>query len=79
MTQEGALYAWGSGYKDSRRGVVPPVLGLGTYEGNRTTPERVTEPVGLRVTTVASGWDHCLAIDSKGKVLSWGSGQNGNR
>ena len=28
-TETGALYSWGSGYKDSRRGLVPPVLGLG--------------------------------------------------
>lgn len=72
------MYAWGSGYKDSRRGVVPPVLGLGAYEGHRTVPECVsTLPDSLRFTAIASGWDHCLAIDSNGKVLSWGSGQNG--
>lgn len=28
-TDIGALYSWGSGYKDNRRGLVPPVLGLG--------------------------------------------------
>ena len=79
VTQDGALYAWGSGYKDSRRGVVPPVLGLGAYEGIRSLPERVniSSEKTIHFTTIISGWDHCLAIDSNGKVLSWGSGQNG--
>jgi alpha-tubulin suppressor-like RCC1 family protein len=78
LTQDGALYAWGSGYKDSRRGVVPPVLGLGAYEGIRVVPERVNmSEKALHFAVIASGWDHCLAIDSNGKVLSWGSGQNG--
>ena len=30
-----------------------------------------------RIVSVSSGWDHCLALDDKGRVMSWGSGQNG--
>jgi hypothetical protein len=39
LTDKGAVYAWGCGYKDNRRGIVPPVLGLGDNNG-RTDPER---------------------------------------
>jgi alpha-tubulin suppressor-like RCC1 family protein len=76
LTAEGVLYSWGSGYKDSRRGVIPPVLGLGDNEG-RLTPDRVKSLDGIKIVDVTSGWDHCLALDSEGKALSWGSGQNG--
>lgn len=76
LTAKGALYAWGSGYKDSRRGLVPPVLGLGHAEG-RSLPELVSSMEGVRIIDIASGWDHCLALDSKRRVYSWGSGQNG--
>jgi alpha-tubulin suppressor-like RCC1 family protein len=73
----GKVYAWGSGYKDSRRGLVPPVLGLGHSEG-RTLPELLSSIDGVKIVDIASGWDHCLALDSQRRVLSWGSGQNGN-
>lgn len=70
------MYGWGCGYKDSRRGVIPPVLGLGTSEG-RSLPEKLVVIEDVKITRIACGWDHCLALDNKGKVLSWGSGQNG--
>jgi RCC1 and BTB domain-containing protein len=76
LTSNGLLYAWGSGYKDSRRGLVPPVLGLGHAEG-RSLPELVVSIKDIRIIDIASGWDHCLALDSKNRVYSWGSGQNG--
>jgi alpha-tubulin suppressor-like RCC1 family protein len=75
-TETGALFAWGSGYKDSRRGVVPPVLGLGSNEG-RQTPQQIVAVSGVFITSIACGWDHCLALDDKGFCYSWGSGQNG--
>ena len=74
---EGKLYSWGCGYKDSRRGVIPPVLGLGHNE-SKMCPERIVSLDGIFITSIACGWDHCLALDKSGKVLSWGSGQNGN-
>ena len=75
-TASGKLYSWGCGYKDSRRGVVPPVLGLGHNE-MRLVPERISFLDGVRMADVTCGWDHCLALDSKGRLYSWGSGQNG--
>lgn len=76
LTKAGKLYSWGCGYKDNRRNVIPPVLGLGHSEV-RPTPELVSSIEGVVITAVSSGWDHCLAVDSDGKLLSWGSGQNG--
>jgi E3 ubiquitin-protein ligase HERC2 len=87
LTDKGTVYAWGSGYKDNRRGIVPPVLGLGDNEG-RTLPERlssfdsIVNEKGLNndscyIVNIACGWDHCLALDNMGQVRSWGSGQNG--
>lgn len=77
LTKLGKLYSWGCGYKDSRRGIIPPVLGLGHNEC-RPSPELVNSLEGIVITGVTSGWDHCLAVDKAGKLLSWGSGQNGN-
>lgn len=118
LTDTGGLYAWGCGYKDNRRGIVPPVLGLKDNEG-RTLPEKLlvfegdtsedttrgigsgsgtgsvsgsgtgsgvgtgrrglfeTEFEPYRIVSIVCGWDHCLALDNRGKVRSWGSGQNG--
>jgi alpha-tubulin suppressor-like RCC1 family protein len=76
LTEDGKMYSWGCGYKDNRRGVVPPVLGLGGNEG-RLSPELISSLEGVEIIQIACGWDHCLALSKDGKVLSWGSGQNG--
>lgn len=76
LSKDGKIYSWGSGYKDSRRGVIPPVLGLGHSE-SRPNPELISSLEGVKIKAIASGWDHCLALDVHGKLLSWGSGQNG--
>jgi alpha-tubulin suppressor-like RCC1 family protein len=76
LTNDGKMYSWGCGYKDNKRGTVPPVLGLGNSEC-KASPELITSIETIRIIVVACGWDHCLALDSDGKVLSWGSGQNG--
>ncbi len=76
VSSEGSLYTWGSGYKDSRRGIIPPVLGHGNNDG-KLSPEKISSLVNIFITNVTCGWDHCLALDNKGRVLSWGSGQNG--
>ena len=76
LTREGRIYSWGSGYKDSRRGVIPPVLGLGSSEA-KSSPELIASIETVRIVAIGCGWDHCLALDEKGKLLSWGSGQNG--
>lgn len=72
----GCVYAWGSGYKDSRRGGIPPVLGLG-HNDARPVPEKIASLSDHKIVAISSGWDHCLALSDVGKVFSWGSGQNG--
>ena len=52
------------------------MLGLGDSEG-RTVPTLITSIESIRISKVTCGWDHCLALDANGKLLSWGSGQNG--
>lgn len=69
ITSDGSLFTWGCGYKDSRRGVIPPVLGLGGTEG-KSLPELINNVSGASyskltgmVVDIVCGWDHCLAID----------------
>ena len=128
LTTTGLVYACGCGYKDTRRGIVPPVLGLGHNDG-KALPELLSSlldviPSGsvddgdavnnlelpvvggvcggtpnatdfgpdvltgggdasnssdtnIRIVNISCGWDHCLALDDKGRTFSWGSGQNG--
>ena len=54
------------------------MLGLGGNEGHML-PEHLSSLEGVKIVKIACGWDHCLALNSAGKVLSWGSGQNGER
>ncbi|KAF2487752.1 regulator of chromosome condensation 1/beta-lactamase-inhibitor protein II [Neohortaea acidophila] len=61
------------------------VYGWGTFRGNDGiigfTPEVhiATRPIlinGLKdITTIKAGMNHCLALDKKGRVHSWGCGQ----
>jgi alpha-tubulin suppressor-like RCC1 family protein len=76
LCADGKLFSWGCGYKDSRRGVIPPVLGLGNNEA-KSSPEPISSMDHVVVIKITCGWDHCLALDDSGRVMSWGSGQNG--
>ena len=49
--------------------------GSGVGTGRRGLFETELEP--YRIVSIVCGWDHCLALDNRGKVRSWGSGQNG--
>ena len=69
LTAEGAVFSVGSGYKDSRRGDAPNVLGR---EGSTAIGKVMDGCVW-----VASGWDHCGAVTNKGELYCWGSGSNG--
>lgn len=53
LTSGGLLYSCGCGYKDNRRGIVPPVLGLGHNEG-KTTPELISSLVSSPPPAAAS-------------------------
>ena len=62
LTEEGRVFMWGCGYKDSRRGVIPPVLGLGHNEC-RAAPQLITSLEDVVIRDITCGWDHCLAAD----------------
>jgi alpha-tubulin suppressor-like RCC1 family protein len=71
MTSTGKLYAWGFNKYGQ--------LGDGTKK-NRHTPVQVKLPAGAKVTTIAGGCDHTLAMTSQG-LFAWGQntfGQLGN-
>jgi alpha-tubulin suppressor-like RCC1 family protein len=67
-TAKGHVLAWG----DNSLGE----LGNGTTT-NSDTPVRVKLPTGTKVTAVAAGCGHNLALTAKGHVLAWGDNQVG--
>ena len=68
LTSDGSVLAWG--YNDDGE------LGDGTTTGS-STPVPVDLPAGTRVTAVAAGFDHSLALTSHGSVLAWGNNGDG--
>jgi alpha-tubulin suppressor-like RCC1 family protein len=75
LTATGRVLAWGSNR-----------FGQGTFTGPgtcavfgvcSTTPIIVKLPKGTRVTAVAAGYAHSLALASTGQVLAWGSNEDG--
>ena len=62
VSDAGALYSWGYG-GDGR-------LGHGD-EQCQLTPRRVEELTNVRVTAVAAGCGHSLAVSAAGKLYSW--------
>lgn len=71
LTESGKIYAWGYGAFH----MIPGSL------GNVTKPKDITSAFnGKTIVDIAPGGDHVLALDSDGKVYSWGttaSGQTG--
>jgi len=66
---ESHVYAWG----DNRAGQ----LGDGTT-AKRTAPVAVALPTGVRIVSIAAARSvHSLAVDSDGRVYSWGANDDG--
>ena len=76
LDAQGRLFSFGSGYKDSRRNGLPPVLGHGSHD-RETQPRQVLALKDKVVVHVACGWDHSLAVTDHGMLYSWGAGTNG--
>ena len=70
LTSDGRVLAWGSDY-DGQLGVG------GGNRGSDPTPSPVELPAGTDVTAIASGYFHCLALTSDGRVLAWGDDSRG--
>jgi hypothetical protein len=75
QTAEGRLYAWGAG-GNGRLGLGPPPLA-----GGAPPPVTVPTPVaglpGARVTEIACGEAHNVALCDDGAVYTWGAGVAG--
>jgi alpha-tubulin suppressor-like RCC1 family protein len=66
LTSDGRVLAWGANFAGQ--------LGDGsTSITDSSTPVRVDLPAGTRVTAVAAGTFHSLALTSDGRVLAWGN------
>ena len=76
ISRDGNIYSFGSGYKDSRRDGLPPVLGHGGNE-RKLTPEQISTLQDESIVHVACGWDHSLAVTAEGILYTWGAGTNG--
>ncbi|MEV5574795.1 Ig-like domain repeat protein [Spirillospora sp. NPDC052269] len=68
LTSDGRVLAWGRN----------DVGQLGDATSTlRTTPVFTRMPEGVRITQVAAGGDHSLALTSDGRVLAWGRNTSG--
>ncbi|KAL6220580.1 hypothetical protein ACLB2K_008336 [Fragaria x ananassa] len=61
---DGSLWVWGK----SKRGQ----LGLGEQVMEAVVPSRVEALAGEKITKVALGWGHALALTEDGKLFGWG-------
>ena len=68
LTSRGRVLAWGNNYAGA--------LGDGTM-ADSSTPVAVDLPHGIRVTAIAAGWSHSLALTSAGRLLAWGDNSSG--
>ena len=69
VTSSGAVLAWGLSLYGA--------LGNGSMGGSSDVPVNVTLPAGTKVTAVAAGALHSLALTSTGAVFAWGFNADG--
>lgn len=65
LTAGGQVLTWG--YNGSGQ------LGTG-FETASEIPVRVKLPKGIKITAIANGGYHCLALTSTGRIMAWGDG-----
>jgi alpha-tubulin suppressor-like RCC1 family protein len=69
LDRSGHLWSWGSG---------PDEGSSGTPSAAATThPTAVPTPPGVTFRAISVGWNYALAVDSVGRVWSWGSNDGG--
>ncbi len=70
LTEDRALYSWGSNSSGQ--------LGLGFKSDFVSIPTKITIGIqGEDIASVATGYNHTLALTENGKVYSWGSNETG--
>ncbi|KOO28176.1 membrane protein, partial [Chrysochromulina tobinii] len=70
LTARGQLWAWGRD-EDGQLGSTKTASGK-PREHHHSIPERVSDLMGTRVLHVACGRCHSIAVDSNGRLFSWG-------
>jgi hypothetical protein len=68
LSTTGQVYAWGSNFFGQ--------LGNGTTT-DADLPVAVDLPAGVRITAIAAGGDHSLALTTTGQVYAWGANTDG--
>ena len=69
LTSSGAVFAWGWN--------IVGQLGNGSTNGS-DVPVKVRLPGGTKVTGIAAGFAHSVAVTSTGAVFAWGKNYNGD-
>ena len=68
LTDNGRVHAWGAN--------VSGQLGIASGQASLTTPTPVVFPVtGVTITAIAAVSDHSFALDSEGRLWSWGENE----
>lgn len=65
LTDDGTVWAWGDGSEGQ--------LGLGPRDAHETYPCPVRALEGVKIEKITAGANHTLAVDSTGRVFSWGA------
>ena len=72
LLESGVVFGWGA-FRNSSG-----VFGFDPNTKIQKTPAKVAFPgFGTRITEIASGSDHAMALDSQGGVFSWGCAEKG--
>jgi alpha-tubulin suppressor-like RCC1 family protein len=69
LTTTGKLFAWGANGSGQ--------LGNGRVNSAADRPVRVRLPAAVKVTAIAAGLNHSLALTSTGRILAWGDNSVG--
>lgn len=69
LKSDGTLWAWGSNFSGE--------AGLATTTVFIPLPQQITALSGIRITSIATGKNHSLAVTSDGSVYAWGSNSEG--
>ena len=68
LGMDGSLWTWGNNSHGQ--------LGIGTIGGSITAP-RVVDTGAVRFDRISVGNNHSMALDTQGRVWTWGNGQSG--
>jgi alpha-tubulin suppressor-like RCC1 family protein len=70
LDSEGNVWAWGANDRGQ--------LGISSFDPQRNTPVKLEHfPPNTRITRIAAGAFHTLAIDGGGSLWAWGANDNG--